>query len=245
MRRLLNNFVGGYAGAGTRIIPMMLKRAGIWVGQEYYLSPSYDTHHTLVDFARMCIPSSVTQDSFLDHFEEFRLGNENWSIKNGESMWCMPFLHKLFSKATYILVVRNGLDNILTSIPFAELYIDRMFPGNKDLPFWNRRMFFWNRINALAVRDGEQYFGDKFLIVRLEDIIKSPIQEGQRIFDHLELKFKNEYVDFVKPQASVGGYNRERTVYLKGKEKHTYNPEIHLAPLKELGRKMLGKFGYL
>ncbi len=272
---MLNNFVGGYAGSGTRVIQMMLEKAGIWVGPKEHLRASYDAHHTLIDFSRM-MPGNMKNnysdkeitDYFFKHFKAFKLENEEWSLKNGESMWCIPFLHKHFPKSTYILVVKNGLDNILNEIPFSEMYL-KIFLNRADtdrvktledgfhkafdvddLAFWHARMVFWNAINAIAVEDGEKYYGGKFLIVRLEDMIGSPVEEGQRIFDHLKLEFKNEYVDFIKPQESVGRHNRkwvyDSAVPLKdGPEKHTYNPEIHLVPLKELGGEMLRKFRYL
>jgi len=267
--KMLNNFVGGYAGSGTRVIQMMLEKAGVWVGPKGLLKASYDAHHTMIDFGRM-MPGTVTNynnkeitDYFWMHLKKFKLENEEWSLKNGESMWCIPFLHKHFPKATYILVVKNGLDNILNEIPFSEMYLKIFLNRTEDsrakalkngfgeafnvegLAFWHARMVFWNAINAIAVEDGEKYYGDRFLIVRLEDFIHAPVQEGQRIFDHLKLEFKNEYVDFIKSQESVGRHKRVWTLYMKDKEKHTYNPAKHLLPLVELGREMLTKLRYL
>jgi hypothetical protein len=239
---MLNNFVGGYAGSGTRVIQMMLERAGVWVGAEKLLKASYDAHYTQPWYSR---PIDIRErpttllENFISSFEDWREANQEWSNKNGESMWCIPFLRSLFPESTYILVVRNGLDNALTSVPFSEMYLNIIFPGNENLSFFDSRIKFWSEVNELAIREGKQHFGDKFLIVRLEDIINSPVQEGQKIFDHLGLKFNESYVDFVSPQPSVGKHREECLV-----RDVQYDPEIHLNSLKEIGMKTLEKLGY-
>ena len=243
--RMVNNFVGGYAGAGTRVLQMMFDRAGIWVGPKEHLRESYDTHHTQLEFCRAAnsFRDGVehSSDTFQENFDRFRLSSHNWSVKNGESMWAIPFLHKMFPEATYILVVRNGLDNILNHIPFAELYLEWFFPCNKHRPFWDRRMLFWNGINKLALKEGERCYGDKFLVVRLEDMIWHPEEEGKRIFDHVGFEFDKSYVDFIESQASVG---RHRKPCTERKFGQTYEPAKHLESVRGLGKEMLTRFGY-
>ena len=240
---MINNFVGGYAGSGTRVIQEMLENYGLWVGSKKNHRVTFDTHDTLVDFSKVAVVqrkfTKEITDLFLQHILEFQEGHQDWSIKNGESMWAIPFIRGLFPQATYILVVKNGLDNILNHHSFAEVYFEH-FIDSDEQNFWYRRMKYWSKIYSLAVEEGEECFGDKFLIVRLEDIIWNPVQEGQRIFTHLGLKFKDEYISFVKPQESVG---RHETLWTEC-HGHIYDPVKHLDTIKDLGKEMLTRFGY-
>lgn len=241
---MINNFVGGYAGSGTRVIQMMLQKSGLWVGDKGKLRNTYDTHDTLIDFSRVAVVKrDITQeitDSFLKHVSEFQVGRQNWSIKNGESMWAIPFLHGLFPDATYILTVKNGLDNILNHNPFAEMYFDN-FVDSDEQNFWYRRMMFWSKINELALTEGEEYYGTNFLVVKLEHLIEDPIEEGQRIFDHLGLEFKKEYVSFIRSQESIG---RHKKSWIEPHGVHVYEPEKHFESIKKLGKEMLVQLGY-
>lgn len=253
---VLNNFVGGYAGSGTRVIQMMLEKAGILVRAKGFDNLSYDEHYTMKFWFNIAhkyiatgteIDEQFTED-FLKEFEEFRSGSDNWSLKCGETMWCMPFLYKLFPNSTYILMVRNGLDNILNDHIFSEgyskvfVYTDAIYKI-ENFSFWGHRMIFWNQIHERAVREGEEYFDKKFLIVRLEDVIEFPIREGKRIFDHLGLEFKDEYVDFVEPQLSVNKHKKRWVESRFGG--HVYRPETHLEDIKAVGNQMLTRFGYV
>ncbi len=252
----VNNFVGGYAGSGTRVIQMMLERAGVWVRSKEFSNIAYDeliTASCFVNIGRRYIATNTEVDhrffkDFSEKFEEFRSGEENWSLKVGETMWCIPFLYELFPTSTYILVIRNGLDNILNEHTWSEEY-HRVFVSSdvayqlENFSLWGHRMMFWNEIYKRAIEEGEEYFGGRFLVVRLEDIIRSPEGVGQAIFNHLGLEFKSDYVDFVRPQVSV---NKHKEKFVENNwGGHVYEPEIHLDNLKEIGREMLTKFGYM
>jgi len=252
----VNNFVGGYAGSGTRVIQMMLERAGIWVRSTEFSNIAYDellTAGCFINIARLYIATNTDIDQrfikdFSERFEKFRSGEENWSLKTGETMWCIPFLYELFPEATYVLVVRNGLDNVLNEHTWSEEYY-RVFVNSDDayqidnFSLWGHRMAFWNDIHKRAIEEGEECFGSKFLIVKLEDIIRSPEGVGETIFNHLGLEFKSGYIDFVKPQISV---NKHRETFVENNwGGHVYKPEVHLDGLKEIGKEMLTRLGYL
>ena len=79
--------------------------------------------------------------------------------------------------------------------------------------------------------------------MKLEDIIRSPEGVGETIFNHLGLEFKSDYVDFVKPQISV---NKHKEKFVENNwGGHVYKPEVHLDGLKEIGKEMLTRLGYL
>jgi len=235
---------------------MMLKRAGVWLGNEESINLAYDDLITLPFFVKI-ITSYISLEKEIDEgftiefckkFETFKESNISWSLKNGETMWCIPFLHSVVPDATYILVVRNGLDNILNDHIWAEGwrrpfgYIANEYK-TKNFSLWAHRMIFWNALTKRAIKEGKEYFGDKFLIVRLEDIIESPEEEGKIIFDHLGLDFKPACVNFIKPQESVGKHKKMWTESNWGG--HVYVPDVHLENLKELGREMLTELGYM
>ena len=99
-----------------------------------------------------------------------------WGWKNPRSIYVLPFLHRVFPGLRYLHVVRDGRD--------------MAFAGNQNGLKWHaatllnsdlgeapkpvRSIALWSRVNTATAAYGEQQMGDRYLRVRLEDLVADP-----------------------------------------------------------------------
>lgn len=239
MNNKINNFVIGYAHSGTRVIQLILDKAGVHVGDREYLTETYDDHWTLQDFAENAQNDKMDLEKFNSDFEKFRQGKKNWSLKNCEAMIPpnLDFLDRYFSNFTCVLIMRNPLDNVLIEIPFAETYprLTKDFFGG----FWEKRMKFYNLLHEYAFN----FFKDKpdrLLIIKLEELVINPEKEIKRLFDFLKIKKDpNDFAHLIQTPISIGKRNRNYVFNHPDYEKFEYEPQKDKHRLRELAQRWL------
>lgn len=235
----MNNFVIGYAHSGTRVIQLILDNAGIHVGDKANLNETYDDHWTLQDFAEGGRNGKMDEGKFKEHFEKFRQGHKDWSLKNCEAMIPpnLDFLDKSFPDFTCVLIMRNPLDNVLIDLPWAEEYpnLIKDFIGN----FWEKRMRFYNLLHEYAF----DFFQDKqkrLLVVKLEELVVNPEREIKRLFDFLKIKKDpDDFTHLIQTPVSIGKRNRQYVFNHVDYGEHIYDPQKDKHRLRKLAARWL------
>ena len=183
--------VGAVGGSGTRVIAQVLQKAGWFMGARRdsrnedslpiacFLTkwlkklkdfPQVDAR-TLArahrDFERMVhvhrrgIPSSTAR----------------WGWKNPRSMWLIPFFADRFPKMKFVHVIRDARDMVLSENRYFLKDHGSWVLG----PDWWRdpvaaQLELWRLGNKRAVEFGQQYLGDRYHMVRYEDLCQKPAE---------------------------------------------------------------------
>lgn len=107
-----------------------------------------------------------------------------WGWKFPGSIHFLPLLDEVFPRMRFIHVVRDGRD-----MPFSRNQVQlrgygRLFlgPDSDGLPEPVRSALLWNRMNMEAADYGRAAMGERYLIVRFEDLCANPAQELSRVW---------------------------------------------------------------
>lgn len=104
---------------------------------------------------------------------------QQWGWKEPNSYLYLPFLNSYFPKMRYIHVIRHGLDMVFSQnqaqfINWSSLYgIDPDVHGKK---LKNNMLDFWIKANNHAIRQARTLLGDRFLLVKFDDLCNHPMQ---------------------------------------------------------------------
>src|SRR3990167_6727407 len=163
-------FTGGHFSSGTRVIQFILK-------QFYNIGTiKEDTYDYEEGFS---IRPTFAERILMGEKPEFKPPEGYISIKNPEFMFCFPYLKELYLESKTILVVRNGLDQILTDNQAIILKFGQYF-NLEESDYFRRKMEFWNKAYIRALE------GKPDLIVRLEDLMddtKKTVKKIVRLVD--------------------------------------------------------------
>ena len=204
-------FVGGFGGSGTRVVQMILEKAGFYVGEKGFninsgydygggeFAPIFDKFH----FNR----TKEAEDAFkkyLDVSDRLKiLGKENFSLKHGHLMFCISDLKEWFPGSSFILVVRHPVDNILNK---CTLHI-RYGREGLDCPL-ERKLDYYERTTREALKHADFLF-------RLEDVVFKTAETIKRLFDFVGIADGPEdYIGLVVRPDTIG---RGRAVRIKNK----------------------------
>lgn len=173
--------IGGLGGSGTRPVARIIARTGRFMGTN--LNPPHDSmdmaefdwRHGL-DYLR-----SGETDEFRRDFEAALAahlapmnGDEPWGWKHPHSYLLIGFLAKRFDKLRFVHVVRDGLDMAFSKnqAQLRRYGLLALGPGDDDDPV--RRIRFWAWANMRAADEGESLLGDRYRLVRFEDLCREP-----------------------------------------------------------------------
>ena len=239
----INNFVGGYAHAGTRAIQSILCEAGVYVGEPHRRSATYHDWATYPIIEKIGKTGHIDKEQLKYRFDFFKEDydgmykeRENWSCKNSEMIVypCLEALEFIVPGYTFILPMRDPRDNILIELPFAEKYKGFMDQLG-DMTFWEKRMTFYNFVHDYAF----SFFRDKkerLLIMYLEELVARPEKEIGRMFDFLGINDDpKKYTHIIEGHhrpCSIGRHKEGYTFHFDERwEDHTtvytYSPEDH------------------
>lgn len=240
-------FVGGYCGSGTRVIQLILKEAGYFIGDP--ICPATLDYFPIVSIKNNLILGHGIENVDMRDAIEKIFGcwwgkHDKWSIKHPFLMLSANYLKRIFPKSKFVLVVRHGIDNILNSHSMESDIGPIIMPSilkEKDLLL--RRIRFWNFAHKLAVHD-QKFSSEDFYIIKLEDLVSDPIKEIEKMF-----KFLNIKGDLIKCSKIVAkpksiGKRYESTTIQDGENYAIYDPEIDINRLYEEGKEMLKYFNY-
>lgn len=106
----------------------------------------------------------------------FPLRRRPWGFKNPRCMLILPVLHQLFPGMKFVHVIRDGRDISLGN-EFVESnrYVDAFLDGvERRLPPEQKMILFWGRSNQRAMEYGTAVLGDRYKLMRWEDLCGNP-----------------------------------------------------------------------
>jgi len=238
----MRRFVGGYQGAGTRVIQFLMEEAGIFTGK-------------LTDESRDCIPLSAYKKQLLQdnptpgytHREALEIIFGSWwpkndfSIKLGATAIAIPPLKEAFPNAQFIVILRHGVDNIIKR-NMEEREGRMVAPSIFEIDdLFDRRMAFWTsfHLKALEAADESVYF------VKLEDLVDNPEEETKKLFEWAEIDANAaECSRVIERPDSIGRRKEKHFVPNPIGDDIAYLPQHHRERLYKIGEDVLEHFNY-
>ena len=239
--------IGGSGHSGTRIFARILDVNGVFMGLPRLTRHSYSYDLMQINLlSKWLIPyvKDELDDGEKDQMRsEFRrrlrfcvpLRTGPWGFKNPRTMLLLRFFHELFPKMRFIHVVRDGRDMSFGNTfadpdnPHPAVYLSEQ---ENRLPLGERMMLYWGRSNLAAREYGESELGDRYLMVRFEDLCDEPERFTSQI-----LRFAGRPLDrLVETHAMV---ERPKSI---GRWRGFDGDHVQRAI--DRGRPFLDKFGY-
>jgi len=107
-----------------------------------------------------------------------------WGWKFPGSIHYLPLFDEVFPRMRFIHLVRDGRDMAFSKNQIQLRGYGRLFIGSDadELPEPVRSALLWNRMNMDAARYGRAAMGERYLVVRFEDLCADPAQELSRVW---------------------------------------------------------------
>lgn len=232
-------FIGGHFSSGTRVLQFLLEQTHNTgsKGEER----DYEAGFSRKDgFIAKVLKGEKPGWVFFEEPNRF-MPEEPFSIKNPDLMMAVPYIKDLFPESKFILVVRNGLDQILcNNRRMSERYVEYL--DLQQTEFFKKEMEYWNNVYKWAVKNGKID-----LIIRLEDLIFDTENTVDKLINLLKIPYPD--VSMIKIPDSIGRRNKsyiiktEHTPKEPIGEEYIYNPSMK-RELYEIGREMMQYFKY-
>ena len=226
--------IGGTGGSGTRAVAAVVRRAGLWIGDN--LNVSLDA----IDFGLF---SNRWIDLFLACTDRWRLpldGDDRtamlaelapllerhlapltagepghwtaWGWKEPRSMYLLPLWDSLFPSLRFLHVVRDGRDMALSANQnqLRKHGVAMLGTGLAEQPEAVRSIALWSRANAMVAEFAARRLGTRYLRIRFEDLCCHPaVVVGQVLaFANLRADPRALAAELIEPPASLGRWRR-------------------------------------
>ena len=221
--------IGAVGGSGTRLLANMLRATGICMGTP--LNKAGDALEWPPMAKLLAAPALNAMDRtsalalVLHAFESLMLVTQEKEGMQGRAGWKVPGtfhwlgeLSAYFSGLQYIHIIRHGLDmaysnnrnqaqNWAATFDLELRYTDT----GKVHP--HSQMEYWLLANERAVSYGQKYLGDRFLLVRFEDLCERPAEAITRLFAFLQQPLSDAtaatLASMVEAPSSIGRYRQQ------------------------------------
>jgi Sulfotransferase family len=237
--------IGATGGSGTRVVALVLRRAGLFLGTE--LNASEDAWrfgefsdrwiNVYLGHREGQLPENVEQAMLgdlaallNDHCRGLEDG-ARWGWKEPRSIYLLELFHRRLPALRFLHVVRDGRDMALAENQNQLLRHGSAAPIPDDAPPAVRSMALWSWINLRAARYGEAQLGDSYLRIRFEDLCARPVAVAGKVFSFAGLDADAGLArDEVAPPATLGRWRAT-------------DPAL-VAELERAGGDALAMFGY-
>jgi hypothetical protein len=232
--------IGGLGGSGTRPVARIIARTGRFMGVN--LNPPHDSMDMAefdwrygLDYLQAGETAEIRQafDAALAaHLAPMDETARGWGWKHPHSHLLIRLLADRFDELRFVHVIRDGRDMAFSKnqAQLGRYGLFALGPGDDEDPV--RRIRFWAWANMRAADEGENLLGDRYLLMRFEDLCREPDATMNRL-----LRFAQAPDDVPAPldevtaPASLG----------RAGEAH---PE-HIDALEGAAGDALKRFGYL
>jgi hypothetical protein len=237
---------GAIGGSGTRVLTQILCMCGIDMGCSLD-SKTWDSlplrEYLATEFSKLAIGCMKHEpDLSLPTISRLRTAiqkhrgsaeaDTRWGWKNPRSMWLIPFFAHCFPDMFFILLVRDGRDIALSRNKFLlrssgkQLLWDASYPSEELF-----QLALWEKGNRCAIQNGQSMLGERFIIVRYEDLCSQPLQTIDRLLASLKINHSScstkQLLKIIEPSRSIGRgeiLTREKVI-----------PESTMELLRDLG----------
>jgi hypothetical protein len=193
--------VAAVGGSGTRVLVQVLRKADWFMGNRvdsrnedslpiaWFLTKWL---RSLKDFpdvdGRTLAAARRDFERMLNvHRRGIPTPDARWGWKNPRSMWLIPFLADRFPKMRVVHVIRDARDMMLSENRYFLRQHGYWILG----PDWWRdplaaQLELWRMGNKRAVEFGQQSLGDRYHMLRYEDLCQKPAETVARLLEFLE-----------------------------------------------------------
>lgn len=200
--------VGGVGGSGTRLIVKLLREMSIQMGENVNVSEDakefigiYDAHITTY-LLKQFIDMPVFQADLLSAIKAHRqnMVSGNWGWKNPRTIYLLPILDKLMPSFNYIHVIRDGLEMVGSSNKNQlEKYQSCLLSSEQVmLPSDIRAILFWATVNQSASNYGIAHMGERYMLLRFEDVCSDPTEAMRPIAERLGLVLPKKWNETIR-----------------------------------------------
>jgi hypothetical protein len=236
---VLNNpiIIGGSGGSGTRVVAQICQNLGFYMGQLSYAFDAsvFEKFFDLwtKNYLLGCDIEHLNAD-FNDYLIKFMNGKNPklWGFKNTRTLFFVSYFFELFPKMKYIHVVRDGRD-----MPFSQnhrqqkelfdVYFER---GWSQSTVYEDAARFWNIVNVSAFRLGTMLLGERYFVIRLEDLVFDKYTTLTELLKFLDVVgYEENLVRCIKNPGTFGRYKN--------------HPEL-IDMITNLMKEGLNEFGY-
>jgi hypothetical protein len=215
--------IGGLGGSGTRPVARIIARTGRFMGTN--LNPPHDSmdmaefdwRHGL-EYLRSGETEELRRDfeaALTAHLAPMDDGAEAWGWKHPHSHLLIGFLAKRFDKLRFVHVVRDGFDMAFSKnqAQLRQYGLVALGPGDDDDPV--RRIRFWAWANSRAANEGQSLLGDRYQLLRFEDLCREPAGTVERLLRFAQVpEDVPAPLDEVTAPDSLGRARKEHPEYL-------------------------------
>jgi len=187
--------VGGSGHSGTRIFIEIIGHAGVFCGIRSLTKRKHSEDLRIIDLLNRWVTPFVFNT--LDGQQEaammrafarrlrlyFPLRRKPWGFKNPRCMLILPVLHQLFPEMKFVHVIRDGRDISLgNAFVSSNRYLDAFLEDDeRSLPPEQKMILFWGRSNQRAMEYGTAALGDRYTMMRWEDLCLKSISMTEKL----------------------------------------------------------------
>lgn len=200
--------IGGTGGSGTRVVARIVRLGGRYMGVERNETedcPSFARFDWRWGLRYLTDgPGPEMEGAFDAAVAEHlagRPGEAPWGWKHPQSYLLLPFIHRRFPELRFIHVVRDGRDVALSENQLQLGRYGSLLDGGAERPPV-RSAAWWAWAN-LRAREAGGALGDRYLLVRFEDLCADPVAWSRRILE-LSGGAGEDLAAEVEPPASLG-----------------------------------------
>ena len=217
--------IGAVGGSGTRALTQVLRKAGWFMGHRvdsrnedslpmaWFLSKWLKR---LRDFPNVDSRTLTKARSDFDRMiQVHRRGIPSWDApwgwKNPRTMWLLPFLVDRFPQMKFIHMIRDARDMMLSdNTHFLKDHGYWMLGPEwwRDLEAAQLELWQWG--NKRAAEFGERYLGDRYHMIRYEDLCQKPAETVTRLLEFLDAPKMNlgPLIDGIRDRGNIGRWRR-------------------------------------
>ena len=235
--------IGGLGGSGTRAVAGVVEAIGYFIGRS--VGSALDSN-PLARWGKFWGPRYVAgrppgllmtahlEVALVSHLGGVRPPSERWGWKHPQSHLLLPFLAERFPQMRFVHVLRDGRDMAFSSNRGQLGLYGEVALGRPPRETPEDAIRYWAWANTRSAGHAEQ-LGDRYLVVRLEDLCDDPLTQIRRLCAFTGLPGDGPHVE--RARASV---RRPPTI-----ERWRSAPADLVSRLDGLAAPALRRFGYL
>jgi hypothetical protein len=221
--------IGAVGGSGTRALVQVLRRAGWFMGERVD-SRNQDslpvacfltkwlrrlTNFPNIDDEVLAKARSDFERALHIHRTGISSPDACWGWKNPRSVWLIPFLADRFPQMRFIHMVRDARDMAVSqNRSFLKDHGHWLLGSDwwRDIPMAQCRV--WRLSNNRALEFAQQHLGERYQIIRYEDLCQKPAETVSRLLGFLGVPEMN-VEPLIKGIRNVGNIGRWRRTDLR------------------------------
>jgi hypothetical protein len=230
-------------GSGTRVVTRIAQEAGYFMGNNLnHALDSFDTGKWVKKWIPPFLEGTANTDAMMAELDAALLDQRRgipspstpWGFKNPRGIFMLPVYHQRFPEMRFLHVVRDGRDMAFSDNQHqSEVYGEYLInDAIKDAPTAVRSIALWSRLNMQTLHFAHQHLGNRYLLLRFEDLCAKPAEAIAQIAAFLGVKrdLLHAATALVSPPESIGRWRHQ---------------DPHLIPqVLEAGQEALREFGY-